>query len=207
MNLHPDGQETPRAGEFCHPDDNDQSSRDFHDNAGNNHDDQRAHHPGNAGDHDPPPSSTDTAPPVTTVSLAGTSDGGEGFRPDVTVTLSASDNAGGSGISITQYSFDGTSWFTYSRPVSIMKPGMTTHYYRSTDKAGNTELAKVKAVVISAPGTEPAGTGTVQQAATAPVNATQQPPATAAAKTPWPSAALTVTVFAGAALLLTRGKP
>jgi hypothetical protein len=104
-----------------------------------------------------PPSQADHVPPITILTIAGTEDGNGGYREDVTCTLSAMDNAGGSGVSVTQYSFDGTSWYTYAQPVSLVKPGVTTLYYRSADNAGNTEPARVKAIVISGPGAASAG--------------------------------------------------
>lgn len=106
----------------------------------------------------PPVSSADSTPPATTLTLAGTDDGSGGYSSDVTCTLAAADNAGGSGVSVTQYSFDGTTWYTYTKPVSIIKTGVTTLYYRSADNAGSTEVAKVKAIMISGPGAAPAGT-------------------------------------------------
>ena len=108
-----------------------------------------------------PATQTDTTPPVTTLTLAGTEDGSGGYSSDVTCTLAAADNAGGSGVSVTQYSFEGTGWNTYSQPVSVVKSGTTTLYYRSSDNAGNTEVAKMKAIVISRPDGFPAGSGTV----------------------------------------------
>jgi hypothetical protein len=105
-----------------------------------------------------PASPTDTVPPVTTLTLAGTEDGSGGYSSDVVCTLSAVDNTGGSGVKETQYSFDRTTWYTYAKPVSVVRTGVTTLYYRSVDNAGNLEVAQVKAVVISGPGTVPAGT-------------------------------------------------
>ena len=105
-----------------------------------------------------PASQSDTTPPVTTLTLAGTEDGSGGYSSDVICTLAATDNAGGSSVSVTQYSFNGTSWYTYSQPVSVVKAGTTTFYYRSADKAGNMEVAQLKAVVISSPGAALTGT-------------------------------------------------
>ena len=115
-----------------------------------------------------PASQSDTTPPVTTLTLAGTEDGSGGYIPGVTCTLTAADNAGGSGVSVIQYSFDGTSWNTYSRPITITNAGVTTLYYRSSDNAGNTEVANVKAIAISSPGPAPAGTPANQAPGTAP---------------------------------------
>ncbi|MFA5266481.1 MAG: hypothetical protein WC379_00800 [Methanoregula sp.] len=97
-----------------------------------------------------PASQSDTIPPVTT--LAGTEDGSGGDVSDVICTLTATDNSGGSGVSVTQYSFDGTSWNTYSQPFPLDKTGPMVLYYRSSDNAGNTEVANVKAFAIGGPG-------------------------------------------------------
>jgi hypothetical protein len=105
-----------------------------------------------------PASQSDTTPPVTTLTLAGTEDGSGGYSSDVICTLSAVDNTGGSGVKETQYGFDGTSWYTYAKPVSVIKAGVTTLYYRSADNAGNLEVAQVKVITISGPAAVPDGT-------------------------------------------------
>jgi hypothetical protein len=105
-----------------------------------------------------PASQSDTTPPVTTLTLASTADGSGGYSSDVICTLTAADNPGGSGVSVTQYSFDGTSWNTYNQPFPLDKTGPMVLYYRSSDNAGNTEVANVKAIAISSPVAEPAAT-------------------------------------------------
>jgi hypothetical protein len=105
-----------------------------------------------------PASPTDTTPPVTPLTLMGTEDGNGGYSSDVICTLTAADNAGGSGMKMTQYSFDGTSWYTYAKPVTVIKAGVTTLYYRSADNAGNLEVAHVKVITISGPAAVPDGT-------------------------------------------------
>jgi hypothetical protein len=105
-----------------------------------------------------PASQSDTTPPVTMLTLAGTENGSGGYSSDVICTLSAADNPGGSGVSVIQYSYDGKSWNTYSQPVSVVKAGLTTLYYRSADNAGNLEVAQVKVITISGPAAVPAGT-------------------------------------------------
>ena len=96
-----------------------------------------------------PVSQSDTIPPVTTLTFAGTQDSSGRYRSGVICTLAATDNAGGSGVSVTRYSFDGTNWNTYSQPFAITGTGPTVIYYRSSDNAGNTEGANVKAFAIS----------------------------------------------------------
>jgi hypothetical protein len=105
-----------------------------------------------------PASQRDITPPVTTLTLAGTEDGSGGYSSDVICTLTAADNTGGSGVSVIQYSFDGTNWNAYSQPFPLVKTGSMILYYRSSDNAGNTEVANTKAIAISGPGAAPAGT-------------------------------------------------
>jgi hypothetical protein len=105
-----------------------------------------------------PASQSDTTPPVTTLTLAGSEDGSGGYRSDVICTLTATDNPGGSGVNVIQYSYDGTGWITYNQPFPIDTSGPMVLYYRSSDNAGNTEVANVKAIAISSPVAEPAAT-------------------------------------------------
>jgi hypothetical protein len=116
-----------------------------------------------------PASKSDTTPPVTTLTLAGTEDGSSGYNSAVICTLTATDNSGGSGVSVIQYSFDGTSWNTYSQPFPLTRTGPMVIYYRSSDNAGNTEVTNVKAFAIGGTGAAPAGTpaGSVPNAAPA----------------------------------------
>jgi hypothetical protein len=64
------------------------------------------------------------------------------------VTLTASDNDGGTGVKKTQHSFNGTDWNTYSAPFTVNTEGTTTVYYRSIDKVGNVEGTKTQAINI-----------------------------------------------------------
>lgn len=61
-------------------------------------------------------------------------------------------------MSVTQYSFDGTRWNTCSQPFPLIMTGPMILYYRSSDNAGNTEMANVKAFAISGTGAAPADT-------------------------------------------------
>nr|MDO8083315.1 hypothetical protein [Candidatus Sigynarchaeum springense] len=57
-------------------------------------------------------------------------------------SLSAADNAGGSGIGLggIQYSFNGANWSVYLVPFTLLTTnGTVTIYYRSTDRVGNRE--------------------------------------------------------------------
>jgi hypothetical protein len=144
-----------------------------------------------------PASPTDTIPPVTLLTLAGTEDGSGGYRSDVISTMTASDNAGGSGVKVTQYSFDGISWYTYSQPVSVIKSGVTTLYYRSADNAGNMEVMQLKAIVISRSGDALAGTtapGT--GAADTPIAAPSTIPGTGSSMPLWLMALIVLIIIA-----------
>ncbi len=80
----------------------------------------------------------DTTKPDTSSSLPP-ADGMDDWRKSdssATVTLSASDNGGGSGIAEMQYVWDGTPDSNYSAPV-VCPEGAHTIYYRAKDKAGN----------------------------------------------------------------------
>jgi len=101
---------------------------------------------------------SDTTPPVTTLTFSDYQDRSGVYSSGVICTLTAADNAGGNGVSVTQYSFDGTSWNTYSQPFQLVTTGPMILYYRSSDNAGNTEVANVKALAISGTGTAPDGT-------------------------------------------------
>lgn len=100
---------------------------------------------------------TDTVAPVTTLSLTGLKDAAGAFTTNVVCTLTATDNAGGSGVNETRYSFDGFNWTTYTTPFTIATPGNTTIFYRSVDKAGNQEVARVEAMTIAGSVATPTG--------------------------------------------------
>jgi hypothetical protein len=91
----------------------------------------------------------DQTPPVTT------DDADDNWHnEDVTVTLSADDEDGGSGVDKTFYKVDGAATFSDGTSVVIGAPsdhsndGPHTIYYYSTDKAGNEELTNQATVKI-----------------------------------------------------------
>ena len=92
----------------------------------------------------------DTTPPTTTATGAVH---GRWYRTAVTVSLAASDNAGGSGVVSTEYSLDGGAW---TPGTSIPLPAPTDHtgdllhtiLYRSADTDGNVEADKTLTVGI-----------------------------------------------------------
>jgi len=99
----------------------------------------------------------------------------------VTVTLSASDDSGGSGVAYTQYSFDAGKTWTNGVTVTIAAPanhsgdGVHTIAYRSVDDSGNVEATKSCKVRIdtTAPATAgDAGVGWRHKAVTVTLTAT-----------------------------------
>jgi Zinc carboxypeptidase/Chitobiase/beta-hexosaminidase C-terminal domain len=93
----------------------------------------------------------ETAPPVTTHALSSEPPDGLGgaYLDPVTITLTASDEVGGSGVAKTEYAVDGGPWQTYKVPFTIATPGQHTVAYRSTDDACNVELAKTLTFTIA----------------------------------------------------------
>lgn len=92
---------------------------------------------------------SDKTAPVTSLNLTGVSNANGDFSSNVICTLSAQDNPGGSGVSVTQYSFDGNVWNNYTNPFTVTQPGVTTIFYKSVDNNGNAEVAQVKSITIS----------------------------------------------------------
>jgi peptidoglycan/xylan/chitin deacetylase (PgdA/CDA1 family) len=95
--------------------------------------------------------STDTTPPVTTISCNGGScQSGPYYKP-VTVTLSATDNPGGWGVNKTYYTTDGstptTSSKVYTGPFTVHGP--TPVQFFSTDLAGNAEQANTQQITVN----------------------------------------------------------
>ena len=90
-----------------------------------------------------PPTPPDTTPPTTTV--AGADD--LWHNTAVTLTFSASDNPGGSGVDYTEFKVDSGDWtkgnlVTVPAPADHSGDGLRTVAYRSADKAGNVEVAQ-----------------------------------------------------------------
>ncbi|GIJ39224.1 ThuA domain-containing protein [Micromonospora andamanensis] len=99
----------------------------------------------------------DTAP-VTTAEVSGTPVEGWLTGP-ATVTLTAADNDGGSGVARTEYQLDdATTWTAYTAPVQVTGDGEHELRFRSVDEAGNVEETKTVAVRIDA--TAPVSTAT-----------------------------------------------
>ncbi|QYR22875.1 Ig-like domain repeat protein [Paenibacillus sp. sptzw28] len=81
-----------------------------------------------------------TAP--TTELLANSAAPTPWYHENISVELSAADNASGSGVSQTFYRINGGEWQEYSKTFTISDAGESTVEYYSTDLAGNIENAK-----------------------------------------------------------------
>jgi cytochrome c len=89
----------------------------------------------------------DSTPPTTTLAPGPAANAAGWNNSAVTVTLSALDNAGGSGVAATYYTIDGTQ-HTYAAPFIISSQGSHTVTYWSVDGAGNIETARSATVNI-----------------------------------------------------------
>jgi parallel beta-helix repeat protein len=88
----------------------------------------------------------DMTPPETSALFAGTAGQNDWYTSDVTVTLKAFDAL--SGVAVTEYSLDGTTWSKYAAPFTVSNEGITTVFFRSSDNAGNNEFMKTKQVKV-----------------------------------------------------------
>jgi peptide/nickel transport system substrate-binding protein len=98
----------------------------------------------------------DITPPTTTIGLAGTPGSAGWYISNVTATLTATDNVGGSGVNYTKYRIDGGAWLTYTVPIVMSTVGSHAVEFYSVDLAGNTEATKNVTVKID--NTAPAST-------------------------------------------------
>jgi len=94
----------------------------------------------------------DTVAPSSTASLSGTVDGSV-YASAVTVTISSSDPAPGSGISATYYQLDGGAVQTYGGAFMVTATGNHTLAYYSRDVAGNYSTTKSVNFWIKSPTT------------------------------------------------------
>ncbi|HZT82478.1 MAG TPA: Ig-like domain-containing protein, partial [Gemmataceae bacterium] len=89
----------------------------------------------------------DKTAPASSISLAGTAGSNGWYVSNVTVTLSAVDQASLSGVAATEYRINGGAWTTYTAPFTLTD-GVYTVDYRSTDHAGNVETFKSQQVKV-----------------------------------------------------------
>ncbi|MGW0331863.1 OmpL47-type beta-barrel domain-containing protein [Streptomyces sp. NPDC003011] len=94
----------------------------------------------------------DTTPPVTGVAVDGTRNSDGAYVGRASVTVSATDNHGGSGVDRIEYSLDGGPYIAYSIPVVVDRAGAHTVAYRASDKAGNTSAARTVSFTVVAGG-------------------------------------------------------
>lgn len=84
----------------------------------------------------------DANPPVTTITVSGQKDG-KWYTESPMISLTAVDGATESGVDKTFYSLDGgSSWEEYLSQTQVVKEGIYSILYRSSDKAENYELTK-----------------------------------------------------------------
>ena len=81
----------------------------------------------------------DSTPPETLALLSGTKGNENWYLSDVIVSLEATDNSDGKGVSYSVYSLDGEHWNEYSQPLSFTSEGKHKLYFLSHDNAGNEE--------------------------------------------------------------------
>jgi hypothetical protein len=94
----------------------------------------------------------DTTAPLTTIACNASACSPSGYQAAVQVTLTATDNSGGSGVDKTYYTTDGTTPTTtstvYTGPFTVA--GTSTVKYFSTDVAGNSGTVKSQIIQIDA---------------------------------------------------------
>ncbi|MBE2320370.1 ThuA domain-containing protein [Solirubrobacter sp. CPCC 204708] len=80
----------------------------------------------------------DKTAPSSSVALNPATPGAGGtYTGPVSVTVSGTDSAGGSGLDKLEYRLDGGAWSPYTAPVSVSGNGAHTLEHRATDQAGN----------------------------------------------------------------------
>ncbi|HMB44830.1 MAG TPA: hypothetical protein VKL21_03310 [Candidatus Methanoperedens sp.] len=84
--------------------------------------------------------SIDTVPPIT--NIWGVIENGS-YNNNVTISLTATDNPGGSGVNETIFSVNGGQTATYTEPFVVDRIGRDNVTYWSIDTAGNIELPKM----------------------------------------------------------------
>ncbi|MEV4373957.1 ThuA domain-containing protein, partial [Nonomuraea sp. NPDC049637] len=92
----------------------------------------------------------DKTAPTTTAATDPAAPQSGWYTGPVSVTLSAADEADGSGVAKTEYQLDGGDWAAYTAPVVVSGDGSHALAYRSADKAGNVEDAKTLTVKADA---------------------------------------------------------
>jgi plastocyanin len=94
----------------------------------------------------------DTTPPEATAEVTGTRNGQGQYVGSASVTVRATDEAGGSGVDRVQYAIGATGdWLPYTTPVVVDQVGTHTVRYRAYDKAGNVSAEQSVEFTVVAP--------------------------------------------------------
>lgn len=102
------------------------------------------------------PPASDTTPPVTGATVEGTRNSNGAYINSAKVTVSATDDHGGSGVAAIEYSLDGGPYLAYTAPVSVDRAGTHSVTYRARDKAGNTSEPRTVSFTVAPGGGVPA---------------------------------------------------
>lgn len=111
--------------------------------------------------------SRDRKPPITQAAADGNSGAGAFYNKAVTVTFSADDGIGGSGVKRTSYKVDDQGWETVTGAIYVSEEGIHTLQYFSEDMAGN--LEQIRNMTVSIDKTAP------ETVATAPIGWSRTP--------------------------------
>ncbi|MCX4766374.1 DUF1080 domain-containing protein [Streptomyces sp. NBC_01275] len=98
----------------------------------------------------------DTTAPVTGVTVDGTRNSDGAYVGNAEVTVSATDEHGGSGVDRIEYSLDAGPYLAYTSPVVVGRVGTHSVAYRAVDRAGNTSAARTVGFTVVAGGGVPA---------------------------------------------------
>jgi hypothetical protein len=91
----------------------------------------------------------DSIAPTTVATITGASGNNGWYLSDASVSLSASDNDGGTGVFKTEYSLDGgKTWDNYTSSLTFNTEGVSDFLFRSEDFVGNIEETKSLAIKI-----------------------------------------------------------
>ncbi|MDQ1066189.1 OmpL47-type beta-barrel domain-containing protein [Streptomyces canus] len=97
-------------------------------------------------------SGEDTTAPSTAAQVTGTQNAQGQYVGSASVAVTATDEAGGSGVDRIEYAIGGTgAWQPYTAPVVVDQVGSHTVRYRAVDKAGNVSAEKSVNFTVVAP--------------------------------------------------------
>lgn len=98
---------------------------------------------------DPP---ADTTPPSCEADVSGRAGANGWYVSDVTVTITAQDEQGGSGLKSVSFTLDGNAWNEYIGPIALAGQGAKRVGYAAEDQAGNRSDVQWVAVKIDTKG-------------------------------------------------------